>query len=103
MSGDAELSVRNAKGREAWTLKMPNKARLRGMAVTPERVYVAGLLPAGKGKELKYLVQAYSLEKGRLLEEAEIHGQPVHDGLAVADGRVYVSLQNGRLLCLGEK
>jgi outer membrane protein assembly factor BamB len=103
MSGDAKLFVRSAKGREDWSLKMPNKARLRGMAITPDRAYVAGLLPAQNGKSLDYVVQAYSLADGSLLNETKIGSQPVHDGLAIADGRVYVSLQDGRLICLGEK
>jgi outer membrane protein assembly factor BamB len=103
MSGDAKLYVRNAKGREAWEREMPNDARLRGMAITTDRAYVAGLLPVERGNDLEYVVQAYSLDAGKLLSEREIGSPPVHDGLAIADGRVYVSLQDGRLLCLGEK
>lgn len=103
MSGDAELFVKAAKGGEDWSLKMSNQSRLRGMAITPECVYVAGLLPSGERKQLDHVVQAYSLADGRLLSEAKIGGPPVHDGLAIAEGKVYVSLQDGRLICLGEK
>jgi outer membrane protein assembly factor BamB len=103
MSGDATLFVKAAQGGKDWSLKMPNQARLRGMALTPDRAYVAGLLPADKGKRLENVVQAYSLADGALLAETKIGDTPVHDGLAVSGGRVYVSLQDGRLLCLGDK
>jgi hypothetical protein len=103
MSGDATLFVRAAQGGKDWSLKMPNEARLRGMAITPDRAYVAGLLPADKAKRLENVVQAYALVDGTLLAETEIGGTPVHDGLAISGGRVYVSLQDGRLLCLGDK
>jgi len=102
MSGDAELFVKDAQDGQDWSVTMPNQSRLRAMAITPERVYVAGLLPVDKGKPLDHVVQAYALADGKLLAQTPIGGAPVHDGLAIAGGRVYVSLQDGRLLCLGE-
>jgi outer membrane protein assembly factor BamB len=103
LSGDARLFVEVAKGGKGWTLRMPNTARLRAMALAPETAYVAGLLPAGGGKQLEYVAQAYALADGKLLAETKIGGAPVHDGLGLAGGRVYVSMQDGRLLCLGDK
>jgi outer membrane protein assembly factor BamB len=103
MSGDARLFVKAAQGGKDWSLNMPNQARLRGMAITPHRAYVAGLLPADQGKRLENVVQAYALADGTLQAETKIGGAPVHDGLAISGGRVYVSLQDGRLLCLGEQ
>lgn len=102
MSGDAELFVKATQGDQDWSLRMTNKSRLRGMAITRERVYVAGLLPVGGSGDLQYLAQVYSLADGTLLSEAELPGRPVHDGLALSGRRLYLALDEGRLVCLGE-
>jgi outer membrane protein assembly factor BamB len=105
MSGDAVLFV-EAEGKgdgKNWSLKMPLGAHLRGMALTPERSYVAGRLPAEDGKSFANVVRSYALADGKLLAEAELSGTPVHDGLAIAGGRVYVCTQDGRLICFGDK
>jgi outer membrane protein assembly factor BamB len=103
MSGDAVLFVKAEGKGQDWSLKMPLDVRLRGMAITPERGYVAGLLPERDGKRTTNLVRAYALADGKLLAEAPLEGAPVHDGLAVAGERVYVATQQGRLICLGSK
>ena len=103
MFGDAALFAKPGTKGKDWSLTLPQDVRLRGIALTADRAYVAGLLPTGKNKELAYMVQAYSLADGKLLAEGKIGGSPVHDGVAIADGRVYISLQDGRLLCFGEK
>jgi outer membrane protein assembly factor BamB len=103
MSGHASLSGELADGRD-WTVKMPLGVRLRAMALTPERLYVAGLLADEKSDDPPSpVVRAYALADGKLLGEAALDGPPVHDGLIVAGGRVYVATEGGRLTCLGEK
>jgi hypothetical protein len=37
------------------------------------------------------------------LAEQGIPGYPVFDGLSAASGRLYVSLTDGRILCLGAR
>jgi outer membrane protein assembly factor BamB len=125
MSGDAELSAKSESGRE-WSLTMPLGVRVHGMVLAPERLYIAGLLAEedvrdkkSRGKkdrdkkdrekdtqdneERAPLVRCYALEDGKLQSEAAIESSPVHDGVAVADGRVYIATQSGKLICLGEK
>lgn len=102
MSGDAKLFVKASQGDADWAMNMTNESRLRGMAITPETVYVAGLLPSGGEGDLEFLAQAYSLADGTLQAEAALSAQPVHDGLAISGERIYVSLDNGRLVCLGK-
>jgi len=103
MFGDAALFAKPGTAGKEWSITMTHDARLRGIALTADRAYVAGLLPTGKNKKLDYVVQAYSLADGKLLAEAKIGGSPVHDGVAIAGGRVYISMQDGRLLCFGDK
>jgi hypothetical protein len=97
------LFAKPASGTE-WSVKMPTTARLRGMVLAGERLYVAGLLhEQEKVRSASSRVRMYSLVDGRLLAEHVIGDQLVHDCLAVADGRLYVSTQGGALICLGNK
>ena len=36
----------------------------------------------------------------RCSTQYELDASPVFDGMAAADGRLYISLENGRLLCM---
>ncbi|MEF8787847.1 MAG: PQQ-binding-like beta-propeller repeat protein, partial [Planctomycetota bacterium] len=44
-----------------------------------------------------------STEDGETRSELQLPAPPVLDGIAVSAGRIYVSTQDGRLLCLGEE
>ena len=103
MSGEASLFVK-ATGKGAdWVLNMPNRVRLQGMALAPTRLYVAGLLADGNSKSTENVVRAYALSDGKLLAEYRIGEPMVHDCLAIAGDRLYVSLQTGKLICLGKQ
>jgi len=103
MSGNALLFAKPASGKE-WSVKMPTTARLCGMVLAGERLYVAGLLHEGeKEKNANSRVRMYSLGDGKLLAEHVIEDRLVHDCLAVADGRLYIATQGGALICLGNK
>ena len=39
-------------------------------------------------------------DNGRVVQELPLPGPTAYDGLAIADGKLFVSLQDGRLLCL---
>ena len=103
MSGHARLFARTADGKE-WSVKMPSTARLRGMVLAGQRLYVAGLIYRdAKGDAGMNGVRVYNLADGRLLDEFAVKDRLIHDCLAVAGGRLYVSTQGGRLICLGTK
>ena len=40
---------------------------------------------------------------GKKLAEYPLDAAPIWDGLAVASGRLYLSLNDGRVMCLGGK
>jgi len=42
-------------------------------------------------------------DNGQPLAELKLDAAPIHGGLAIAGGKVFVSLEDGRLLCLGGK
>ena len=43
------------------------------------------------------------VEKGttNLFAQVKLDSPPIHDGLAICDGKAFVALEDGRLLCLG--
>jgi outer membrane protein assembly factor BamB len=84
-----------------WSLELATAARPRALLVAGKHLYVAGLLdPEKQGDEL---LRVYDAESGQQLDQLILPAAVVHDGLAVARGRLYISLQNGQLLCLGTK
>jgi len=48
-------------------------------------------------------VGVFSATDGKLLGQTDLPAQPVFDGMAAADGRLFLSLTNGRLVCLGSE
>jgi hypothetical protein len=49
------------------------------------------------------LLQAVSAEDGKKLAESKLDSIPVFDGMAAAGGKLFLSLQDGRVICLGGK
>ncbi len=47
------------------------------------------------------LLRAYSAIDGKLLAEYKLDAPPVFDGLIAANGQMYISLENGTVLCMG--
>ena len=103
MSGHALLFAKVTSGKE-WSVKMPNTARMRGMVLTGERLYVAGILYEDENsKAATNGVRVYNLADGKLLAEHTIETALVHDCLAIAGERLYVSTEDGSMICLGAK
>jgi hypothetical protein len=94
---------------------------VRAMAVASDRIVAAGVPDAGNKSE-KLLafdnqdeaVEAFrggkggilwvvSAKDGAKLSERKLEASPVNDGMAAAQGRVYLSLRNGKLICLAGK
>lgn len=72
-----------------------------GMAnqVDPKR----GAPPAGAALERngRGLLRVVSGRTGRTLGEVRLDSPPVWDGISAAAGRLYVSLEDGTVVCLG--
>jgi hypothetical protein len=94
--GDRNRSDRLAHG-AAWTSQVfAASDRGQGIAaavLTPDKVFVAGQ----RGR-----LFAFALADGRKLAERDL-AAPRWDGLAAAYGCLYVSTQDGKVLCLGRK
>ena len=60
------------------------------------------VIVGGRDAEGGFL-HAFAAHNGAVFQEMRLEASPVWDGLAAAAGRLYVSLENGSLVCLGEK
>jgi len=92
-----------------WSHRVP--LRIRSMVLAGETLFVAGVpdvadptdplvalaaLEGDKGAQL----QAYSAADGRKLAEYQLTSPPVFDGLIAADGRLYCSTTDGKVMCM---
>ena len=92
-----------------WSHQVP--LRIRSMVLAGETLFVAGVpdvadptdpsaaLAALEGRKGAQL-QAYSAADGRELAEYQLEIPPVFDGLIAADGRLYWSTTDGKVMCM---
>ncbi len=89
--------------------KWSRKARVisRAMLLAGDRLFMAGppegALRAGAGFEGAEggRLAVVSAASGETLRRYELDGLPAYDGMAAARGRLYLSMKDGRVLCLG--
>jgi outer membrane protein assembly factor BamB len=83
--------------------------RIRGMVLAGRHLFVAGPpdvvnaddpMAAFEGRSGAVL-RAHSAADGGMLAEHELDAPAVFDGLIAAKGRLYLSLENGTVLCMG--
>jgi outer membrane protein assembly factor BamB len=89
-----------------WTKPVPIQAR--AMVLADNVLFVAGPLagaadgPAGRNESRRAVLMAISTSDGTELAQYRLDSLPVFDGMAAAYGRLYISMENGSLLCLTE-
>ncbi|MHC4726814.1 MAG: outer membrane protein assembly factor BamB family protein, partial [Planctomycetota bacterium] len=101
------FAVNRDDGKSQWTKSV--KVHVRAMVLADEVLFVAGphideydgQMDLGESTEAVLL--AISASDGTELARYQLDSTPVFDGMAAAYGRLYVSMENGNLLCLGEK
>jgi len=78
----------------------------RAMVLADKTLFLAGPIggvdspSAFEGKD-GIVLRAVDGRDGRKLAEHGLDAIPVHDGMAAANGRLYIATLDGRLLCLG--
>jgi hypothetical protein len=89
---------------EVWT--KPVTIQVRAMILTDKVLFVAGHPadtgngPAARDENKGALLMAISASDGTELAQYQLDSTPVFDGMAAAYGRLYVSMEDGSLLCL---
>jgi hypothetical protein len=102
------IAEETASGAKKWARKVP--VRITAMALAGGTLFAAGLpdtvdekdpwaaLEGRKGGVLSVFATA----DGKTLAEQKLESPPVYDGLAAANGRLYLSTADGRVLCFGK-
>jgi len=92
-----------------WTLWVP--VRVRAMTLADKTLFAAGPpdvldpndpLAAFEGRK-GALLWAVSAEDGTKLAEYKLDSPPVFDGMISANGRLYISMTNGKVRCFGSE
>lgn len=86
-----------------WTARLP--IAVRAMVLAGEMLFVAGpadgagLWPCADSQRPAPQLLAISTADGSVLARYELPGVPIFDGMAAADGRLYISLAGGAVAC----
>ena len=97
----------------SWSITEPFQPR--AMVLAGENLFLAGWLDAiaiemKTGRPLskdnpdphESVLRIYSAKTGKRLAERKLESDPVFDGAAAAYGHLFISLKNGKLVCMGE-
>ena len=93
------------EGSEQWA--KPLTIKVRAMVLADKVLFVAGPPadlndgPEGSDENKGALLVAISASDGTELAQYQLDSSPVFDGMAAANGRLYLSLSGGEVLCLG--
>jgi outer membrane protein assembly factor BamB len=100
------FALNRAEGQSRWEKPLP--IQVRAMVLASNLLFVAGpptstsVGPWDRSEDQTALLMAISAADGSVLAQTKLDASPVFDGMAAADGRLYVSLENGRVACLEE-
>ena len=91
------------EGAEAvWTVDIPGPFQVEALILAGDVLLAAG--PADRlRREAGGSLWALSAHDGKRLAERKLDARPAADGLAAADGRLYLTTHDGRLICLGPR
>lgn len=94
-SGEAEL-FSSASG---WRKPLDQPKQIHAMVIAGDSLVVAG---SNRREGSTGFLMVISRTDGKTLSEIPLASAPVFDGIAVAQNRIFVSLQSGDLVCLAE-
>lgn len=111
-AGTSGKPRKRGKGKTGPSIKWEGRTsvRARAMVVTDGHLCLAGTpdivdendpWAAFEGRKGGVL-EVYSNVDGKKLREYPLESPPVYDGMAAANGRVYLSLDSGGIVCYGE-
>jgi outer membrane protein assembly factor BamB len=83
-----------------WTTPFASSQRAEAIALAPNAAVFAGRTVDPQGKFAGFL-SVLAAADGQQLSQFSLASPPTFDGLAIAQQRVFVSLQDGSLVCFG--
>jgi hypothetical protein len=94
---------RRGEGKNQWTVKLPIQPR--AMVLADQTLFMAGppsKTPPMPEKGSSARLLAVAAVDGRVLAEHLLDGPPRLDGMAAAHGRLYITLEDGRVVCMAK-
>ena len=91
-------------GKEQWTKRV--SIQVRAMVLADKVLFVAGPpvetgdVAKERNKDSGALLIAISASDGTELARYRLDSSPIFDGIAAANGRLYLSMENGQVLCM---
>ncbi|NIP25660.1 MAG: PQQ-binding-like beta-propeller repeat protein [Phycisphaerae bacterium] len=98
------FALNSGDGKEQWTKRVP--IQVRAMVLADKVLFAAGPLydsdsgSRGSNEHQDALLIAFSASDGSELAKYQLDSSPIFDGMAAADGRLYLSLENGHVFCM---
>jgi outer membrane protein assembly factor BamB len=83
-----------------WYEDIQGNLQVESMAFSSGYLYVAGVRDFTNRSQGAFL-RAYSVADGKMVKEIPLESPTSAEGLSISDGKLYVSLHNGKLLCFG--
>ena len=84
-----------------WSVPVPHPTQVESLVLAGDVLFAAG--PFDKyHRDKGAFLRAYNSADGKLLNELKLKAPPVADGMAAASGKLFVSLENGKVLCYGK-
>ena len=106
----APVFAKGGKSKESrrYRWSFDTTVQVRAMLLAADQLFVAGwhdshdpsVVKASLENRQGGTILAMSAEDGRKLTEYELESPPVWDGMIAADGRLFVALKNGALVCM---
>lgn len=85
-----------------WRSPMPANHQAEAMALCENGLVVAGRIVEPKTEAVTGFLMVLAPDTGKKVAEYPLETVPVYDGLALAGQRVYLCLQNGKVLSFGK-
>jgi len=101
------FALNRGERKQQWAKRLA--IQVRAMVLADKVLFVAGPPadagegPEGRDQNQGALLMAISASDGTKLAQYRLDSSPVFDGMAAAGGRLYISLENGHLVCMDDK
>ena len=96
------LYSKDSTGALKWRLDEDIKQQMVGVVLAGDTVFMAGV-PVSFDPKKKSELWVLSITDGKKLQTIALEGRPTYDGLSAANGRLYLSTEDGKLMCFGDK
>ena len=99
--GRRRIEARSRDGENPqWLHEIPAPSQVEAMLVAENALFVAGPNDRANPIDNGGFLRIINREDGAELAEIDLPAPPVHDGMAAAGGRVFVTLTDGSVICL---